>query len=62
MYLINETQQKIFAQLLNLTKYTGDILHAGNGSHLFKKLFNLNDFIMGFGGFVSGVISCYQMY
>lgn len=49
---------------LNLLKVLGDIIPAGQGSEVFKTLFGwtANDKLCGLGGFVSAVITSYQLY
>ena len=49
---------------LNLLKVLGDIIPAGQGSETFKTLFGwtANDKLCGLGGFISAVITSYQLY
>ncbi len=49
---------------LNLIKVFGDIIPAGQGSEMFQTLFGVtaSDKLCGFGGLVSALITCYQLY
>jgi len=49
---------------LNLIKVLGDIIPAGQGSEMFQTLFGftVNDKLCGLGGFVSALITSYQLY
>lgn len=51
-------------QYINIVKNLGDLITASQGSSIFTKLTgkNFNDGWMGAGGFVSAVITSYQLY
>jgi len=51
-------------QYLNILKQFGDLIPASQGSEIVPKLFkrNFNDGMIGLGGFVSAVITSYQIY
>jgi hypothetical protein len=53
-----------FDNTLNLLKNLGDMVTASQGISLPKTLFgfDFNDGQVGFGGFLSAVITCYQLY
>lgn len=49
---------------LNLLKVLGDIIPAGQGSEVFPTVFGwtANDKLCGLGGFISALITSYQLY
>jgi lipid-A-disaccharide synthase-like uncharacterized protein len=51
-------------QYLKIIGQLGDMIPAGQGSEIIPKLFkkNFNDGWIGLGGFVSAVVSSYQLY
>jgi hypothetical protein len=53
-----------FDNTLNLLKNLGDMVTASQGISLPKNLFgfDFNDGQVGFGGLLSAVITCYQLY
>jgi hypothetical protein len=53
-----------FDNTLNLLKNLGDMVTASQGISLPKTLFgfDFNDGQVGFGGLLSAVITCYQLY
>ena len=56
--------KKKFDNTLNLLKNLGDMVTASQGVSLPKTLFgfDFNDGQVGLGGFISAVITCYQLY
>lgn len=56
-------QAKKFVQYLNVIKQLGDMVTSSQGIELPAKFgFNFNDGHVGMGGFVSAVITMYQLY
>ena len=57
-------QKKKVDNILNLLKNLGDMVTASQGVGLPKQLFgfDFNDGQVGCGGFLSAVITCYQLY
>ncbi|CAD8112788.1 unnamed protein product [Paramecium sonneborni] len=57
-----EIQKRINVNYLNIIKNLCDLLLAGTGSELFSKIFfyQPNDALVGFGGFIAGIIATYQ--
>ena len=57
-------QRRRLANYLNLAKNLGDLVTASQALSIPKKLFNFdfNDGQVGFGGLLSAVITCYQLY
>lgn len=60
----NAIQKKKVDNILNLLKNLGDMVTASQGVGLPKQLFgfDFNDGQVGCGGFLSAVITCYQLY
>lgn len=66
---VRKNQLKVLKQkkkeiVLNIIKYVGDLISASQGSEIAPKLLkiNFNDGWVGIGGFVSAVITSYQLY
>jgi hypothetical protein len=59
-----EINKKKLENTLNLLKNLGDTVTASQALSLPKKLFgfDFNDGQVGFGGLLSAVITCYQLY
>ena len=60
----NNLKRRKFENTLNLLKNLGDIATAAQALSIPKSLFgfDLNDGQVGFGGLLSAVITCYQLY
>jgi hypothetical protein len=60
----NGLKKRKFDNTLNLLKNLGDMVTASQGIELPKTLFgfDFNDGQVGFGGFLSAIITCYQLY
>jgi len=56
--------KKKFDNTLNLLKTLGDMVTASQAIGLPRKLFgfDFNDGQVGFGGFLSAVLTCYQLF
>lgn len=60
---LKEIQCKKFTQYLNIIKQGGDMITSSQAIELPAKFgFNFNDGAVGMGGFVSAVITMYQLY
>lgn len=56
-------KKKRFELILNLLKTLGDLIPSGMGSEILPKLgFHFTDSTIGLGGFVSAIITSYQLY
>jgi peroxin-11B len=62
--LLKSLKQKKFEAVLNILKTLGDMITASQGSEFAPKVLkiNFNDGWVGFGGFLSAVITSYQLY
>ena len=60
----NSLRKRKFENTLNLLKNLGDSVTASQALSLPKKVlgFDFNDGQVGFGGLLSAVITCYQLY
>lgn len=60
---IRDLDKKRKELILNLIKTLGDMIPAGQGSEILPKLkLSFTDSTVGLGGFVSAIITSYQLY
>ena len=61
---LKQLQKKKIDAILNILKTLGDMITASQGSEIAPKIFKItfNDGWIGFGGFLSAVITSYQLY
>ena len=60
---IRDLDKKRKELILNLIKTLGDMIPAGQGSEILRKLkLSCTDSTVGLGGFVSAIITSYQLY
>lgn len=59
-----EVDKKILQTYLNIIGKVGDLFPSGNGSGIALMLFgkNFSESSVGYGGFISAVISCYNIW
>lgn len=62
--LLKTLKQKKFDAVLNILKTLGDMITASQGSEFAPTVLkiNFNDGWIGFGGFLSAIITSYQLY
>jgi hypothetical protein len=61
---VRELHKKRSELLLNLIKTVGDMIPAGQGSEILPNFFSFSasDSLVGIGGFISAIITSYQLY